>query len=66
MNDSSESRCERMRHEIILCAKANGQSLSGDFWFMLVFRTESELVAICQELNIKLACETASTTEIRS
>lgn len=48
-----EERSERMRHEIMLCVKANGNEVTGDFWFMLAFRTEAELVAICQELNIK-------------
>ena len=48
------NREDRMRPEIMLCVKANRHEVTGDFWFMLAFRTESELVAICQELHIAI------------
>jgi hypothetical protein len=43
---------EHMRKEIMNTVKANSQPVTGDFWLMLVFRTESELRQICQEMNI--------------
>jgi hypothetical protein len=45
-------RAEHMRQEIMNTVKANGLPVTGDFWLMLVFRTEAELRQICQELNI--------------
>jgi len=54
------NREDRMRHEIMLCVKANGHEVTGDFWFMLAFRTEAELVAICQELHIAIHNESKS------
>lgn len=48
------TKCEMMRHEIMLCVKANQLPVTGDFWFMLIFRTEAELVSICHELNIRI------------
>lgn len=43
---------EQMRHAIMLNVKANGIEVSGDFWFMLIFRTEAQLRQICHEMNI--------------
>lgn len=43
---------ENMRHAIMNTVKANKLPVTGDFWFMLVFRTERELRKICQEMNI--------------
>lgn len=51
---SDEHRSDQMRHEIMLCVKANGHEVDGEFWFMLIFRTEAELEAICRELHIKV------------
>lgn len=51
---TSAKRQQNMRHDIMTCVKANGLQVSADFWFMLIFRTESELVKICQELHIKV------------
>lgn len=41
-----------MRHEIMICVKANQQVVDGDFWLMLIFRTDDQLVQLCHELNI--------------
>lgn len=43
---------ENMRHEIMLTVRANNLPVTGEFWLMLVFRTDSELREICRELNI--------------
>lgn len=43
---------ENMRHAIMNTVKANNIPITGDFWFMLVFRTKRELTKICQEMNI--------------
>lgn len=43
-----------LRQEIMLCVKANNLPVSGDFWLMLAFRTEAELIAIAQEMHIKI------------
>lgn len=48
-------RMQRMRHEIMQTIQANNLPVTGDFWLMLVFRTEQELVKICQELHINTA-----------
>jgi hypothetical protein len=53
MKASKEKRMETMRHEIMCCVKANGLPVTGDLFFSLVFRTESELKKICHELHIK-------------
>lgn len=43
-----------MINEILQACKANGVYTSGDLFFSLAFRSESELKRICQELHIKL------------
>jgi len=43
---------ENMRHAILNTVRANNVPVTGDFWFMLVFRTKSELKKICREMNI--------------
>ena len=53
-----------MRHEIMLCAKANGQKVTGDLWFALAFRTEAELEAICQDLHIIVPAAPPSAYEL--
>lgn len=45
---------EEMRHEIMLNVKANNIPVTGDFWLMLVFRTEVQLITICREMNIRV------------
>ena len=52
---NTEQRKQVLRHEILLVMKANGLEVTGDFWFMLIFRTESELKKIARELHIKAA-----------
>lgn len=49
----TDQRKQTIRHAIMNCIKANGIEVSGDFWFMLVFRTEAELKKIAHELHIK-------------
>jgi len=43
-----------MIDEILLVCKANNVYTSGELFFSLVFRTESELMTICKELHIKV------------
>jgi hypothetical protein len=45
---------ERLRHEIMTNVKANGIEVTGDFWLMLVFRTEAQLREICREMKIRI------------
>lgn len=47
-------RATVLRQEIMLCVKANNLPVSGDFWLMLAYRTEAELVQIARELNVKI------------
>lgn len=49
-----DKRKQALRHEIMLVLIANGLEVCGDFWFALVFRTESELRGIAQELHIRV------------
>lgn len=44
---------ETMRHEIMLAIKASRIAITGEIWLGLAFRSESELRAICSELNIR-------------
>ena len=43
---------EQMIKEILICCKANNVPTTGDLFFGLIFRTESELKNMCNELNI--------------
>ena len=52
---NTNQRKQALRHDIMLVVKANGLEVTGDFWFMLIFRTESELKKIARELHIKAA-----------
>ena len=45
---------EQLRQEIMLTVKANELPITGEFWLMLVFRTDKELRKIAQELNISI------------
>lgn len=49
---SEEDRKARLRQEIMITVKANNLQVTGEFWFMLVFRSESELRQIASELNV--------------
>jgi hypothetical protein len=52
---TEQQRKERLRQEIMITVKANGLTVTGEFWFMLVFRTESELRSIASDLHIHAA-----------
>ena len=49
----ADQRKQALRHSIMTVIKGNGLPVTGDFWFALVFRTESELKKIARELHIK-------------
>jgi len=51
MKATQEQRKQALRHEIMGVVKANNIEITGDFWFSLVFRTESELKKIAKELH---------------
>lgn len=46
-------RKQALRHEIMGVIQGNNVPVNGDFWFALVFRTESELRQIARELHLK-------------
>jgi hypothetical protein len=52
-NTDAVQRKQAIRHDIMNVVKANGIEVTGDFWFALIFRTESELKKIAKELLIK-------------
>jgi hypothetical protein len=52
MNKTESERKAAMRQNIMLNMRANNLPVTGEFWLMLVFRTESELKKICQEMHI--------------
>jgi hypothetical protein len=52
---TATERKQALRHDIMNVIKANNLEVSGDFWLMLVFRTESELKKIAQGFHIKAA-----------
>ena len=49
----AEQRKQALRHSIMTVMQANNVPVTGDFWFALVFRTETELKQIARELHIK-------------
>lgn len=51
----ADQRKQALRQNIMNVVKANGVEVTGDFWFALVFRTESELKALARELHIVVA-----------
>jgi hypothetical protein len=54
--DAAASKREQiLRHSIMECVKANGLPVTGDFWLMLVFRTETQLREIAREIGIPVA-----------
>ena len=55
MKTNSNQRKQTLRHEIMTTIKANNMEVTGDFWFALIFRTESELKKLARELHIKTA-----------
>jgi hypothetical protein len=46
---------QALRHSIMNTIKTNNVPITGDFWFALIFRTESELKSIARELYIQVA-----------
>jgi hypothetical protein len=52
---SATQRKQAIRHDIMNVIKANNLEVSGDFWLMLIFRTESELKKIAQDFHIRTA-----------
>ena len=44
---------DQMIREILIQCKANNVPTTGDLFFGLVFRTETELKKICNEIGIK-------------
>lgn len=51
----ADQRKQALRQNIMNAVKANGIEVTGDTWFALVFRTESELKALARELHIVVA-----------
>jgi hypothetical protein len=52
MKTQNTKRKEILRHEIMKAAQAKNMKVTGDLWFALIFRSESELKKIAQELRI--------------
>jgi hypothetical protein len=52
---TTTQRKQALRHEIMTVIRANNFEVTGDFWFMLVFRTESELKEIARGLHTRVA-----------
>jgi len=52
---TATQRKQALRHDIMNVIKANNLEVTGDFWLMLVFRTESELKKIAQGFHVKAA-----------
>jgi len=52
---SIDKRKQALRQDIMNTIKANRLEVTGDFWFMLIFRSESELMGIARDLNIQVA-----------
>jgi hypothetical protein len=53
--NATDQRKQALRHEIMGVIQANAVEVTGDFWFMLIFRTESELKKIAKELHLRTA-----------
>ena len=53
MNAEKKLTKEQMVAEILIVMKANGVTTTGDMFFALAFRTDSELRKICRELHIR-------------
>lgn len=51
----ADQRKQALRHAIMTVMQANNVPVTGDFWFALVFRTETELKKLARELHIKVA-----------
>jgi len=52
---TATQRKQALRHNIMNAIKANNLEVTGDFWLMLIFRTEAELKEIARGFHIKTA-----------
>jgi hypothetical protein len=52
---TTTERKQALRHDIMNVIRANDLEVTGGFWLMLIFRTESELKEISQGLHVKAA-----------
>lgn len=52
---TATQRKQALRHDIINAIKANNLEVTGEFWLMLIFRTESELKEIARDFHIRTA-----------
>jgi hypothetical protein len=52
---TTTQRKQALRHDIMNVIKANNLEVTGDFWLMLVFRSESELKEIARGLHVRVA-----------
>lgn len=52
---TATERKQAIRHDIMNVIRANDLEVTGDFWLMLAFRTESELKEIARGLHVKVA-----------
>jgi predicted neuraminidase len=52
---TATQRKQALRHDIMNVIKANNLEVSGEFWLMLIFRTESELKEIARGIHVKAA-----------
>jgi hypothetical protein len=52
---TTTQRKQALRHEIMTVIRANNLEVTGEFWLMLIFRTESELREIARGLHVKAA-----------
>jgi hypothetical protein len=52
---TTTQRKHALRHDIMNAIQANNLEVTGDFWLMLIFRTEAELKEIARGFHIKTA-----------
>jgi hypothetical protein len=49
----SDQRKQELRHKIMSQIQAVGIEVTGDFWFALIFRSESEMKKIAKQLGCR-------------
>jgi hypothetical protein len=52
---TATQRKQALRHDIMNVINANNLEVTGEFWLMLIFRTESELKEIARGLHVRVA-----------
>jgi|688.fasta_scaffold03485_12 hypothetical protein len=52
---TATQRKQDLRHDIMNVIRANNLEVTGEFWLMLVFRSESELKEIARGLHVEAA-----------